>query len=297
MIKTTFTRLVCAKKIITTYSDHIDVPIEMQVAKEQSEEDREANKPLEYGYEVVNQSKAIWTQSKKDVSDEQYEAFYSSLSHSTGKPLAWVHNKVEGKVDYTMLLYVPETAPFDLWNREKVKGVRLYSQRTFIMDDAEQFLPLYLRFVKGIVDSSDLPLNISREILQDSDVVSKIRSGCTKKVLGMLENMAKNDSEQYQKFWSQFGEVLKEGPGEDFTNKEQIAKLLRFSTSTSEGSAQTVALADYVERMASGQEKIYYVTAETHAAAANSPHLEVFKSITLKCYCFPIEWMSGLLRI
>ncbi|MBT4804285.1 MAG: molecular chaperone HtpG [Legionellales bacterium] len=265
------------RKIITTYSDHIDVPIAMKVAKEQTEEQRKENAAIEFEFEVVNQSKALWTQAKKDVNDEQYENFFNSLSHTSGKPLAWVHNKVEGKVDYTMLLYVPETAPFDLWNREKVKGIRLYSQRTFIMDDAEQFLPLYLRFVKGIVDSSDLPLNISREILQDSDVVTKIKSGCTKKILGLLESMAKEDPEKYNKFWAQFGEVLKEGPGEDFANKDQIAKLLRFSTSKSETNSQTTSLADYVANMAKDQEKIYYVTAETYTAALHSPHLEIFK--------------------
>ena len=265
------------RKIITTYSDHIDVPIAMKVAKEQTEEQRKENAAIEFEFEVVNQSKALWTQAKKDINDEQYENFFNSLSHTSGKPLAWVHNKVEGKVDYTMLLYVPETAPFDLWNREKVKGIRLYSQRTFIMDDAEQFLPLYLRFVKGIVDSSDLPLNISREILQDSDVVTKIKSGCTKKILGLLESMAKEDPEKYNKFWAQFGEVLKEGPGEDFANKDQIAKLLRFSTSKSETNSQTTSLADYVANMAKDQEKIYYVTAETYTAALHSPHLEIFK--------------------
>ena len=265
------------RKIITTYSDHIDVPIAMKVAKEQTEEQRKENAAIEFEFEVVNQSKALWTQAKKDINDEQYENFFNSLSHTFGKPLAWVHNKVEGKVDYTMLLYVPETAPFDLWNREKVKGIRLYSQRTFIMDDAEQFLPLYLRFVKGIVDSSDLPLNISREILQDSDVVTKIKSGCTKKILGLLESMAKEDPEKYNKFWAQFGEVLKEGPGEDFANKDQIAKLLRFSTSKSETNSQTTSLADYVANMAKDQEKIYYVTAETYTAALHSPHLEIFK--------------------
>jgi molecular chaperone HtpG len=265
------------RKIITTYSDHIDVPINMKVAKDQSEEDRKANVPVEFEYEVINQSKAIWAQPKSQVTDEQYETFFSSLSHSVGKPLAWVHNKVEGKVDYTMLLYVPDTAPFDLWNRDKVKGVRLYSQRTFIMDDAEQFLPMYLRFVKGIVDSSDLPLNISREILQDSDVVNKIRSGCTKKILGLLENIANNDKEKYAIFWKQFGEVLKEGPGEDFSNKDQICKLLRFSSANTEGSEQSLSLAEYVENMPKEQEKIYYVTAESYASALNSPHLEVFK--------------------
>ncbi|MBT4884709.1 MAG: molecular chaperone HtpG [Legionellales bacterium] len=265
------------RRIITTYSDHIDVPIAMKVAKEQTDEQRKENAAIEFEFEVVNQSKALWTQAKKDIDDEQYENFFNSLSHTTGKPLAWVHNKVEGKVDYTMLLYIPETAPFDLWNREKVKGIRLYSQRTFIMDDAEQFLPLYLRFVKGIVDSSDLPLNISREILQDSDVVNKIKSGCTKKILGLLEGMAKDNPEQYNKFWAQFGEVLKEGPGEDFANKDQIAKLLRFSTSKTESNLQTTSLADYVANMAKDQEKIYYVTAESYTAALHSPHLEVFK--------------------
>lgn len=265
------------RRIVTTYSDHIDVPIAMKVAKDQTDEERKANAPLEFEYEVVNQSKAIWSQPKSEITDEQYETFFSSLSHTVGKPLAWVHNKVEGKVEYTMLLYVPDTAPFDLWNREKVKGVRLYSQRTFIMDDAEQFLPLYLRFVKGIVDSSDLPLNISREILQDSDVVSKIRSGCAKKILGLLEDMAKNDPEKYQIFWKQFGEVLKEGPGEDFANKDQIAKLLRFSSIKTEGEEQSLSLADYISNMAKDQDKIYYVTAENYASAINSPHLEIFK--------------------
>ncbi|MEE3003367.1 MAG: molecular chaperone HtpG [Pseudomonadota bacterium] len=265
------------RKIITTYSDHIDVPISMKVAKEQTEEERKENTPVEFEYEVINQSKAIWVKRKNEISDEEYETFFNSLSHTVGKPLAWVHNKVEGKVDYTMLLYIPDTAPFALWNRDKVKGIRLYSQRTFIMDDAEQFLPLYLRFVKGIVDSSDLPLNISREILQDSDVVNKIRSGCTKKILGLLEKMAENDPEKYATFWNQFGEVLKEGPGEDFTNKDQIAKLLRFSSVKTDSSEQKLSLSEYVANMAKDQDKIYYVTAESYAAALNSPHLEVFK--------------------
>ena len=284
------------RKIITTYSDHIDIPIAMKVAKTQSEEDKKAEKPVEYEYEVVNHSKAIWTQSKKDITDEQYESFYNSLSHTTGKPLTWVHNKVEGTVDYSMLLYIPDSAPFDLWNREKVKGIRLYSQRTFIMDDAEQFLPLYLRFIKGVVDSSDLPLNISREILQDSGVVNKIKLGCTKKVLSTLADLAKDDADKYAIFWQNFGDVLKEGPGEDYANKDLIAKLLRFSTSKSNSEKQTVSLADYVANMGADQEKIYYVTAESYAGALSSPHLEIFKKHDIEVLLLSSrvdEWLTS----
>ena len=273
--ETNFTQDWYLRKIITTYSDHIDVAIKLKTVTTPSEEDKKVGKEPEISYEVVNQSKAIWTQ--KNLTDEQYKTFYSSLSHTVGEPLAWVHNKVEGTIDYTMLLFIPENAPFDLWNRDKVKGVRLYSQRTFIMDDAEQFLPMYLRFAKGIIDSADLPLNISREILQDSEVVNKIRSGCCKKVLKMLQDMAKNDSEKYAKFWKEFGAVIKEGPAEDYANKDIIAKLLRFSSSKSGSSEQTLSLDDYIADMAPGQDKIYYVTAESYAAALNSPHLEVFK--------------------
>jgi len=265
------------RKIITTYSDHISFPIIMFKEKELETDDKDATPPKEIVEEVVNQAKALWTLSKKDITDEQYEAFYKHISHDFNKPLTWSHNRVEGKYDYTNLLYIPTEAPFDMWNRDFKRGLKLYVQRVFILDDAEQLLPAYLRFVKGIVDSNDLPLNVSREVLQSSEAVETIKSSCIKRILSLLEHMAEKDSDKYQSFWDTFGAVLKEGPGEDFANKDRISKLLRFSSTKTEGSKQSRGLQDYVSSLKEGQDKIYYLTAESYQAASNSPHLELFK--------------------
>lgn len=256
------------RSIITKYSDHICWPIEM---KKRTEEDKESNE-----FETVNKATALWTLSKSEISDEDYKLLYKHISHDFQEPLAWSHNHVEGKNDYISLLYIPAHAPFDLWQQESKHGLKLYVKRVFIMDDASQFLPRYLRFVKGIIDASDLPLNVSREILQDNKQVESIRSACTKRILSMLEKMATNDKETYQKFWNEFGLVLKEGPIEDMTNKEAIAKLLRFATTKSSSEIQDVTLEDYISRMQEGQDKIYYITASSYNAAKHSPHLEIF---------------------
>jgi molecular chaperone HtpG len=275
------------RKIITTYSDHIAYPIVMFVEKtvesEAGQDDKESKKDekprKEIQEEVVNQANAIWTVPKKDIKDDEYEAFYKHVSHDFNQPLAWTHNKVEGgKLEYTSLLYLPSQAPFDLWNREYKHGLKLYVQRVFILDDAKNLLPTYLRFVKGVVDSNDLPLNVSREVLQNSSTVDMIRSGCVKRVLDLLGYMAENESDKYQTFWDAFGAVLKEGPAEDFANKDKIAELLRFTSTRSEDSKQTLSLANYVEGMVEGQDKIYYVIADSYRAAKNSPHLELFKN-------------------
>ena len=231
--------------------------------------------PLEY--EAVNSATALWTRPRTDISEEEYKEFYKHVSHDFQDPLTWSHNKVEGKLEYTSLLYLPAKAPFDLWNRDANRGVKLYVQRTFIRDDAEQFLPLYLRFVKGVVDSNDLPLNVSREILQQDAAVESMRSAVTKRVLDMLGKLAKKDGEDYATFWKEFGQVLKEGPAEDFANKEKIAKLLRFSSTHTDLEAQDQSLENYVSRMQEGQEKIFYVVAENFNTAKSSPHLEVFR--------------------
>ncbi len=228
-------------------------------------------------WETVNKATALWTRDKSEITDEEYTEFYKHISHDFADPMTWAHNKVEGKTEYTSLLYIPSKAPFDLWNREQSHGLKLYVQRVFIMDDAEQFMPTYLRFVKGLLDSNDLPLNVSREILQDNKITQTLRQGCTKRVLQMLERMAKNDAEKYQLFWNEFGNVLKEGPAEDFSNREKIAGLLRFASTHNDSSTQNVSLADYISRMKEGQEKIYFVTADSYQAAKNSPHLEIFK--------------------
>lgn len=263
------------RKIVTKYSDHVDVPVMLMTPKDKFGPPNQENQ--EMIYEVINTSRAIWARPKSEVTDEEYKTLFSSLSHAVGEPLTWVHAKVEGSHEYTMCLFVPDTAPFDLWNRDKTKGIRLYSRRTFIMDDAEKFLPLYLRFIKGVIDTAELPLNISREILQESDLVNKIRIGCAKKVLGELDKMAKNDPEKYQTFWDQFGDVMKEGPGEDTANQDLIIKLLRFSTLNNGSEKQNVSLQEYIDGMVPGQDKIYYLTAESYSAALNSPHLEIFK--------------------
>jgi len=228
-------------------------------------------------WEAVNKATALWSCEKSELSDEQYQEFYKHIANDFENPLTWSHNKVEGKQEYTSLLYVPKRAPFDLWNREKAHGLKLYVQRVFIMDDAEQFMPTYLRFVKGVLDSNDLPLNVSREILQDTNVTSTLRSACTKRALTMLTKFAKKNEAEYNTFWKEFGQVLKEGPAEDAGNKEKIAKLLRFSSTETDSAEQTVSLDAYIERMVEGQDKLYYITADSFNAAKNSPHLEVLR--------------------
>lgn len=258
------------RHIVTKYSDHINVPVKMKSeagAKEDQDEQEE----------IVNRVSALWVTPKSEIDDAAYCEFYKHIAHDFEDPLVWAHNKVEGKLEYTTLLYVPGRAPFDLWQANKPRGLKLYVKRVFIMDDAEQFLPHYLRFVRGVIDSNDLPLNISREILQSSRTVEAIRSAVIKRVLGMLSDLAKTDSEKYAKFWKEFGQVLKEGPAEDFANKEAIAKLLRFASTHTDEQTPTVSLDDYIARMKTGQEKIYYIAADTFNAARHSPHLEIFR--------------------
>ncbi|WP_306397460.1 molecular chaperone HtpG [Telluria beijingensis] len=266
------------KSIIRKYSDHISLPIVMQ--KEEWDEEKKET-VVRDEFETVNQASALWARSKNDIAEEQYNEFYKHVSHDFQDPLTYTHNRVEGRSEYTQLLYVPAHAPFDLWDRNKRGGIKLYVKRVFIMDDAEQLMPTYLRFIKGVIDSSDLPLNVSREILQESRDVRVIREGSTKRVLGMLEEMANSDEQagkdKYTTFWKEFGQVLKEGIGEDTTNKDRIAKLLRFASTANENDEQTVSFADYVGRMKEGQDKIYYVTADNYKAAKNSPHLEIFR--------------------
>lgn len=265
------------ESIVTKYSDHISIPVEMwQEGTPEREEDGEKIPATEGQFKAVNKATALWTRDKSDISDEEYQEFYKHISHDWNEPLSWSHNKVEGNSNYTSLLYVPKKAPFDMWNREAKHGLKLYVQRVFIMDDAEQFMPSYLRFIKGVLDSSDLPLNVSREILQDNKVSQSLRKGCSSRALKMLEKLAK-DSEQYQSFWNEFGQVLKEGPAEDQANKEQIAALLRFASTHTDSNVQSVALADYVSRMKEGQDEIYFLVADSYEAAKHSPHLEVFR--------------------
>ncbi len=260
------------RSIIAKFSDHISIPIEM--LEEQYGEEEEQKEPE---WEQVNKGTALWMRSKSDVSEEEYQEFYKHIGHDFQEPLAWIHNRVEGTNEYTSLLYIPSRAPFDLWDREPKHGVKLYVRRVFIMDEADKLMPHYLRFVKGVVDSDDLPLNVSREILQHDKKIDTIRGANVKRVLGLLEKIAKEEPEKYRKFWGEFGRVLKEGPAEDFANREKIAGLLRFATTKSEGEEQTVSLDDYIARMQEKQEKIYYITADTYAAASHSPHLEVFR--------------------
>jgi molecular chaperone HtpG len=260
--------------IIRKYSDHIALPILMK--KEVWDEEAKAYKPAADD-ETINQASALWARPKQDISAEQYEEFYKHVAHDNEPPLAWAHARVEGRTEYTQLLYVPSRAPFDLFDRDHRRGLKLYVRRVFIMDDAEALLPGYLRFVRGVVDSNDLPLNVSREILQESRDVEAIRSGCVKRVLSLLEDLAANEKEKYATFWTTFGRVLKEGFAEDPAAGDKLAKLLRFASTAGSGDAQEVSLADYVARMKEGQAAIYYVTAESHAAAANSPHLEIFR--------------------
>lgn len=261
------------RSIITSYSDHIDIPIVMDKSTEPSEEGGET--VIEE--ETINQASALWLRPKADIKAKEYKEFYKHVAHDYEDPIDWSHNRVEGTNEYISLLYIPARAPFDLYDRESRRGIKLYVKRVFIMEDADQLMPRYLRFVRGLIDSNDLPLNISREILQGSKIIDNIRSGSVKKVLGMLEKIAKKDPKKYQKFWTEFGRVLKEGPAEDFTNREKIAKLLRFATTHTGDEEQTVTLDDYISRMQKEQDKIYYIAADSHAAAKNSPHLEIFK--------------------
>ncbi|MGO4800001.1 molecular chaperone HtpG [Pseudomonas sp. W22_MBD1_FP4] len=261
------------RNIIKKYSDHIALPIELP--KEQAAAEGEEAPAQEW--EVVNRASALWTRPRTEVKDEEYQEFYKHIAHDYENPLSWSHNKVEGKLEYSSLLYVPARAPFDLYQREAPKGLKLYVQRVFVMDQAESFLPLYLRFIKGVVDSNDLSLNVSREILQKDPIIDSMKSALTKRVLDMLEKLAKNQPEQYKGFWKNFGQVMKEGPAEDFANKEKIAGLLRFASTQGEDGEQVVSLAEYLARAKEGQDKIYYLTGETYAQVKNSPHLEVFR--------------------
>ena len=265
--------------IVTKYSDHISIPVEMYKQPVEESEGPDGEKiPAQPGeWEAINRATALWTRDKSEVTEDEYKEFYKHVGHDWEEPLTWAHNKVEGKTEYTSLLYIPKKAPFDLWNRDRQSGLKLYVQRVFIMDDAEQFMPSYLRFVKGLLDSNDLPLNVSREILQDNKITQAIRKGCTSRVLKMLDRMGKNKPEEYQTFWNEFGKVLKEGPAEDISNKEAIAKLLRFSSTHTDESTENVSLEQYIERMKEGQDKIYYVVADSFEAAKSSPHLEIFR--------------------
>lgn len=265
------------RSIIRKYSDHISAPIQMLKLDTSTEEEGEEKVEKAPEWETVNTAKALWTRNKSDISDEDYKEFYHYLSHDYTDPLTWSHNKVEGKLDYTSLIYIPAQAPFDLYSREMDRGLKLFVQRVFIMDKAEEFLPFYLRFIKGVLDTNDLSLNVSREILQKDPQVDSMKSALTKRVLDMLSKMAKNEPETYQKFWKEFGQVLKEGPGEDYANREKVAKLLRFSSTEEAKEEQTVSLDDYIGRMKEGQEKIYYLVAESFNAVKSSPHLEVFR--------------------
>ncbi|PJD94514.1 MAG: molecular chaperone HtpG [Legionella sp.] len=283
------------RTVIGKYSDHICWPIVMKKTAEETEEEK---KEAKEEFETVNKATALWTLQKSEISDEEYKQLYKHISHDYMDPLTWSHNHVEGKQEYISLLYIPSHAPYDLWQHESKHGLKLYVKRVFIMDDATQFLPRYLRFVKGIVDASDLPLNVSREILQDNKQVESIRSACTKRVLSMLEKMSQKDTETYQKIWNEFGLVLKEGPVEDHANKEAVAKLLRFSTTHTNAEKQDVSLADYVSRMKEGQDKIYYITASSHNAAKHSPHLEIFKKKGIEVLLLSDkidEWLVGYL--
>ncbi|WJV64676.1 molecular chaperone HtpG [Pectobacteriaceae bacterium CE70] len=282
------------RSIISKYSDHIALPVEIESHTESKEEGGEAT----VSWEKINKAQALWTRSKSEISDEEYTEFYKHIAHDFTDPVSWSHNRVEGKQEYTSLLYIPSQAPWDMWNRDHKHGLKLYVQRVFIMDDAEQFMPNYLRFIRGLIDSNDLPLNVSREILQDNRVTQNLRTALTKRVLQMLEKLAKDDSEKYQQFWQQFGLVLKEGPAEDGSNREAIAKLLRFTSTHTDSAVQTVSLEEYVGRMVEGQEKIYYITADSYAAAKSSPHLELFRKKGIEVLLLSDridEWMMSYL--
>ncbi len=282
--------------IVRRFSDHISLPIEMEKEQPPGAEGEEQTPPAGPEFEVVNRATALWARAKAEITDDEYKEFYKHVAHDFEDPLAWSHNQVEGTLEYTSLLYLPARAPFDLWDRNSRHGVKLYVRRVFVMDDAEQLMPSYLRFVRGVVDSADLPLNISREILQQNRQIDAMRSGSVKKVLGMLEHMANHEPDKYQKFWDEFGRVLKEGIIEDMPNRERIAALLRFTSSHDDGDGQTVSLADYVGRMKEGQQHIYYVTADSPAAARNVPHLEVFadKGVEVLLLTDNVdEWVTG----
>ncbi len=276
------------RSIIGKYSDHIPLPIRMR-------KEGDDGKPTDE-WEQVNKASALWTLPRKDISDDEYKAFYKHIAHDFEDPLAWTHNRMEGKLEYTSLLYIPGRAPFDLYEPKQAHGVRLYVKRVFIMEDTEHLMPRYLRFIRGVIDSNDLPLNVSRELLQSNRIIDSMRAGSVKKVLGLLEQMARNEPERYATFWREFGRVLKEGPVEDYANREQILKLLRFASTHNEDDAQNVSLDDYIGRMKEGQEKIYYITAETWKAARNSPHLEVFRQKGIEVLLLfdrVDEWLMG----
>jgi molecular chaperone HtpG len=291
------------RSIVKRYADHLSIPVLMEKHDFGSPKDGEgedgSTEAKAPEYEAVNAAKALWTRSRSDVTDDEYKEFYKHISHDFDDPMDWSHNKVEGKLEYTSLLYIPGRAPFDLWNRDAARGLKLYVQRVFIMDDAEQFLPLYLRFMKGVVDSNDISLNVSREILQKDPAVDSMRSALTKRALDMLAKLRKKDKEKYQEFWNQFGQVLKEGPAEDYANREKIAQLLQFATTKSEADAQDQGLDDYIARMQPEQEKIYYLVAESLKAARNSPHLEIFKKKGIEVILMVDridEWLMGHLN-
>ena len=287
------------RQVVTKYSDHITLPIEMLKIPEPVEgEDEKEMEDVVLTWEKINSASALWARAKSEITDDEYQGFYKHVAHDFDDPMAWSHNRVEGKLEYTSLLYIPKRAPFDLWDRERNHGIKLYVKRVFIMDDAEHLMPNYLRFVRGVIDSADLPLNVSREILQHNKAIDSMRAGSVKKVLGLLEQMAKNEPEKYAEFWGQFGKVIKEGPGEDFANKEQIGKLLRVATTHNDSDEQNVSLADYVGRMREGQEAIYYISADSYAAAKNSPHLEIFRKKGIEVvlmYDRVDEWLTSSL--
>ncbi|MFM1912009.1 MAG: molecular chaperone family, partial [Pseudomonadota bacterium] len=281
------------KSIIRKYSDHITLPIVMKKSEWKDGEQVPTDED-----ETVNKASALWARAKNDITEEEYQEFYKHVSHDFENPLAWSHNRVEGNQEYISLLYVPGKAPFDLYDRERSHGIKLYVKRVFILEDAEKLMPQYLRFVRGVIDSADLPLNVSREILQDSKDIDAIKAASVKKVLGLLEDLAENKSEEYQAFWGEFGRVLKEGPGEDFANKEKIAGLLRFASTQLDTEAQVVGFKDYIARMKDGQEAIYYITADSFAAAQHSPHLEIFRKKGIEVLLLSDrvdEWMLGSL--
>ena len=283
--------------IIKKYADHISVPVKTVKVQTSSEDDKSTDNEIEY--ETINDAKALWTRSRRQIKKAEYEEFYKHISHDFEEPQDWSHNRVEGKLDYTSLLYIPKRAPFDLWNRDAARGLKLYVQRVFIMDDAEQFLPLYLRFVKGVIDSNDISLNVSREILQKDPVVDSMRSAITKRAIDLLTKLRTKKKEKYDEFWDQFGQVLKEGPGEDFSNREKVAKLLQFSTTKGESEGQREGFDEYIERSKKGQDKIYYLVADSLKAAVNSPHLEIFKKKDIEVilmYDRIDDWMMGHLN-
>ncbi|MBP7661691.1 MAG: molecular chaperone HtpG [Burkholderiaceae bacterium] len=296
--ETRFSSLLSAwelRNIVRKYSDHVSLPIRMR--REEWDKEKSEYVTLD-DWETVNQASALWSRSKSEIDEDQYKAFYKHVSHDNADPLAWTHNRVEGRSEYTQLLYIPSKAPFDLWDRQQKHGVKLYVRRVFIMDEASDLLPSYLRFVRGVVDSSDLPLNVSREILQESRDVKAIREGCSRRVLTLLEDLAENQPDKYAQFWSEFGQVLKEGLGEDFSQQEKLSRLLRFASTATDSNDQTVSLDTYLARMKEGQEHIYYVTGDTPTAARNSPHLEVFRKKGIEVLLLTDrvdEWMLSFL--